>query len=70
MRHAFIAGLLGIRNIAVIVNKMDLMGLREDVFHNVRQQFEPLAQRLEAVNFYFVPVVALDGDDIAVAALA
>src|ERR1700758_2986008 len=29
VRHAFIAGLLGIRNIAVIVNKMDLVDFRE-----------------------------------------
>jgi len=64
VRHAFIAGLLGIRNIAVIVNKMDLVDFRENLFHSIRQQFEPLAQKLEGVNFYFVPVVALDGDNV------
>ena len=40
IRHAFIAWLLGIRNFVVVVNKMDLVGFREDVFEGIRRQFE------------------------------
>jgi len=64
VRHAFIAWLLGIKNVVVAVNKMDLVDMREDVFESIRRQFEPLQSRMDGVNFYFVPVVATDGDNV------
>ena len=64
IRHAFIAWLLGIRNFVVVVNKMDLVGFREDVFEGIRRQFESLQDRLDGAHFYFVPVVATDGDNV------
>jgi bifunctional enzyme CysN/CysC len=64
VRHTFIAWLLGIKNVVVAVNKMDLVGLREDVFESIWRQFEPLQTRMVGVHFYFVPVVAIDGDNI------
>jgi bifunctional enzyme CysN/CysC len=64
IRHTFIAWLLGIRNFVVAVNKMDLVGLREDVFEDIRRQFEPLRTRMADADFYFVPVVATDGDNV------
>lgn len=64
VRHTFIAWLLGITHVVVAVNKMDLVGLREDVFETIGRQFEPLQSRMAGVHFYFVPVVALDGDNV------
>ena len=64
IRHAFIAWLLGIRNFVVVVNKMDLVGFREDVFEGIRRQFESVQDRLDGAHFYFVPVVATDGDNV------
>jgi bifunctional enzyme CysN/CysC len=64
VRHTFIAWLLGIKTVVVAVNKMDLVGLREDVFDSIRRQFEPLQTRMAGVDFYFVPVVATDGDNV------
>src|ERR1700745_624575 len=66
IRHTFITWLLGIKNIVVAVNQMDLGSLREDVSKNIRRQFEPLQTRVAGVNFYFVPVVATDGDNVVV----
>ena len=64
IRHTFIAWLLGIRHIVVAVNKMDLVGMRQDVFESIRKQFEPLQNKIAGVDVYFVPVVALDGDNV------
>jgi sulfate adenylyltransferase large subunit len=64
IRHAFIAWLLGIRNFVVVVNKMDLVSFREDVFEGIRRQFESVQDRLDGAHFYFVPVVATDGDNV------
>jgi len=64
VRHTFIASLLGIKNVLVAVNKMDLVDLRADVFESIRRQFEPLRNKMTDVEFCFVPVVATDGDNV------
>ena len=63
-RHAFIASLLGIRNILAAVNKMDLVDFREDVFLQVERDFRQLAVQLGVTRVQCVPVSALDGDNV------
>src|SRR5208282_1984354 len=60
-RHAHIASLLGIQNVLVAVNKMDLVGYREDVFLSVRKDFLALAEQLRISNVQVVPISALAG---------
>jgi bifunctional enzyme CysN/CysC len=64
IRHTFIASLLGIKHIVVAVNKMDLVGFQKDTFDAICSQFRPMQARLDGIRFYFVPVVAADGDNI------
>jgi len=63
-RHAFIASLLGVPHIALVVNKMDLVGYSEEAFQAIRQEFEAFAARLNIVDLRFVPVSALRGDNV------
>jgi bifunctional enzyme CysN/CysC len=63
-RHAVIAWLLGIRSFAVVVNKMDLVGFREEVFRRIEREFTQFASRLGPAQLHFVPVCALDGDNV------
>jgi sulfate adenylyltransferase large subunit len=63
-RHAFIASLLGIRYVAVAVNKMDLVGFRRDIFDQIRAEFLEFAKHLDIPNLHFIPVSALDGDNV------
>ncbi len=63
-RHAFIASLLGIRNVLAAVNKMDLVDYREDVFADVERDFLQLAQQLGVAHARCVPVSALEGDNV------
>jgi bifunctional enzyme CysN/CysC len=65
-RHAYIASLLGIRRVAVAVNKMDLIDFREEVFESIRREFGRVLDRLGFEQPYFVPVSARDGDNIVV----
>jgi bifunctional enzyme CysN/CysC len=64
VRHLYIAWLLGIRHIVVAINKMDLVGLRREVFESIQSQFESVSNRLAGNILYFVPVVAPDGDNV------
>ena len=64
-RHAYIAALLGIRKLAVAVNKMDLVDFRRDVFERIRDEFGAVAAKLGIEEPFFVPVSARDGDNVA-----
>jgi bifunctional enzyme CysN/CysC/sulfate adenylyltransferase subunit 1 len=63
-RHAFIASLLGIRNVLAAVNKMDLVDYQEEVFLQVAQDFLQLAAQLGITRTQCVPISALEGDNV------
>jgi sulfate adenylyltransferase subunit 1 len=63
-RHSFIASLLGIKHIVVAINKMDLMDFSREVFDNIRFDYQQLADKLNLHNVSFVPVSALNGDNV------
>lgn len=63
-RHSFIASLLGIKHIIVAVNKMDLVDFNEDRFVEIQLQYREFARKLNIPNINFVPISALDGDNI------
>lgn len=65
-RHSFIATLLGIRHLVVAVNKMDLVDYSEAVFEQYKQDYLTFAEQLPSdLNIKFVPLSALDGDNVA-----
>ena len=63
-RHAFIAALLGVPELVVAVNKMDLVGYSRDVYESIRKEFQSLAPRLRGARLSFIPVSALEGDNV------
>jgi bifunctional enzyme CysN/CysC len=63
-RHSFISRLLGIRHLVVCINKMDLVDYSEDVFEQIRTDYEDFAARLEATEINFIPISALKGDNV------
>ena len=63
-RHTYIASLLGIPNILVAVNKMDLVGYSESTFLRLQAEFLSLLERLNFLQVQCVPVSALEGDNI------
>ncbi len=63
-RHAFVASLVGVPHLTVCVNKMDLVDFSENVFEDIREEFEDFAARLELTDIEFIPISALDGDNV------
>ncbi|HYP13779.1 MAG TPA: sulfate adenylyltransferase subunit CysN [Bryobacteraceae bacterium] len=63
-RHAYIASLLGIPYVVVAINKMDLVDFRQEVFDKIRAEFLEFAAGLQIPNLYFIPLSALDGDNV------
>jgi sulfate adenylyltransferase subunit 1 len=63
-RHSFIASLLHIKHIIVCVNKMDLVGFKEEVFNQIVEDYKEFASRLDVPDIRFIPVSALLGDNV------
>jgi sulfate adenylyltransferase subunit 1 len=63
-RHAFIASLLGIRNVLAAVNKMDLAAYSDEIFSAVGRDFLRLAAQLGFAGVQCVPISALEGDNV------
>jgi bifunctional enzyme CysN/CysC len=63
-RHAFLATLLGVPHLVLCVNKMDLVDWSESVFEEIREEFTEFAARLRVRDMTFIPVSALNGDNV------
>jgi sulfate adenylyltransferase large subunit len=48
----------------VAINKMDLMDYSQEVFDNIRRDYSEFARELEIVDIHFVPMSALEGDNV------
>ncbi len=63
-RHAFISSLLQIPHVIVCINKMDLVDYSEDVFEKIKKDFEDFSSKLDIKDIQFIPISALDGDNV------
>ena len=63
-RHTCIASLLRIPHLVVAINKMDLVDWSEERFHEIRDEFEQFLPRLDMKDVKFIPISALDGDNV------
>jgi len=64
-RHSFIADMVGIKNIIVAVNKMDLIDYDENKFKKIIEDYNlSVASHLNFSEITFIPISALNGDNI------
>src|SRR5579863_6649853 len=63
-RHTYIASLLGIPNVLVAINKMDLVDYSEEVFLRLQKDFDALAKQLAVPHVVTIPISALAGDNV------
>lgn len=64
-RHGYLLNLLGIKQIAVLVNKMDLQNYSRERFENLEQEYRKFLQTIGVEPKQFVPIAAKHGDNIA-----
>jgi len=60
-RHGFLISMLGIRQVAILVNKMDLVGYDEAVFEAVRSEYQRFLSNLGVQPLAFIPISAREG---------
>lgn len=63
-RHSRIARLMGIRSVALAINKMDLVNWSEDVYREITEAYRVFASAIGIDHVSAIPVSALEGDNI------
>jgi sulfate adenylyltransferase subunit 1 len=65
-RHFFISNLLRISHVVVAINKMDLVDYSEEVFLNIKNDFDALVAKsdFDEEQITFIPVSALKGENV------
>ena len=63
-RHSMICSALGIKNVVVAINKMDLVAYARDVFDRIHADYVAFANQLEFAEVTAIPMSALKGDNI------
>jgi bifunctional enzyme CysN/CysC len=56
--------MLGIKQIAVVVNKMDLVGYSKEAFEDIRDEYISFLARIGAAPKFFLPVAAFHGENL------
>ena len=64
-RHGYLVHLLGIRQIAVVINKMDLVEYAEEVFERLRRECKTLFGELGVHPQFIIPVAARAGENVS-----
>ena len=64
-RHGYLLDLLGIRQVAVLVNKMDLVGYSQERFHAVEAEYRAWLKQVGLEPRQFIPISAREGDNVA-----
>jgi bifunctional enzyme CysN/CysC len=63
-RHAFLVSLMGIRNVILAINKMDLIDFDRAIFAEIEASFRTFAEPLGLTHVTAIPLSALKGDNI------
>jgi len=63
-RHAFLVNMLGIKQLFVMINKMDIMDYKEKAFKDTKKKVSQLLTSFGYHNVVFIPGSAMEGDNI------
>jgi len=64
-KHGYLLSVLGVKQVTVVVNKMDLVGYRQDVFAGIEKEYREFLSQFKVVPAQVIPVSAKFGENIA-----
>ncbi len=64
-RHGYLLAMLGISQIAVLVNKMDLVDYDRETFEKIRKEYSEFLKEIGVDEAVFIPVSGMEGDNVA-----
>ncbi|NLP64857.1 sulfate adenylyltransferase subunit CysN [Paraburkholderia sacchari] len=63
-RHSYLVSLIGIRQVVLAINKLDMVGYSKEVFDRIVEEYRAFAKQIGIEQFVAIPMSALKGDNI------
>ncbi|OGF49188.1 MAG: adenylyl-sulfate kinase, partial [Candidatus Firestonebacteria bacterium GWA2_43_8] len=63
-RHGYLVSMLGIKQVVVLINKMDLAGYGEETFNRIKKEYSEFLSRINVKSINFIPISAREGDNM------
>ena len=63
-RHSYVVSLLGIRKVALAINKLDMVDYSKAVFDRIEEEYLAFARAIGLVDIVCIPLSALKGDNV------
>ena len=64
-RHAYILSMLGLKQVIVVINKMDIIDYKQERFDQVKKELIEFLEKLNIKPTYIIPISAKQGDNVA-----
>lgn len=66
-RHGYLLSMLGIKNVVVLINKMDLVDYNEETFNSIVEEYGQFLKKIDVEPRYYIPVSGFFGENIVTA---
>jgi bifunctional enzyme CysN/CysC len=63
-RHSYLVSMLGIRDVVLAINKLDMVGFAKEVFDQIEEDYRAFARQIGLRSVVCIPMSALRGDNI------
>jgi bifunctional enzyme CysN/CysC len=63
-RHAFLLSLLGVKQLVVLVNKMDLINHNQSTYEKIKTEYSAFLKSLGLTAVHFIPIAAKHGENV------
>lgn len=63
-RHSFIVSLIGVKNVVLVINKMDLVDYDQKTFDQIDKDYREFSSSLGFNDIVSIPMSALEGDNV------
>ncbi len=64
-RHSYMLSLLGLNQVVVVLNKMDMVDFSEQQFNKVKAEAQKWLKSINIEAMYYIPISAIEGDNVA-----
>ena len=64
IRHGYMLSMLGIKQVVILINKMDLVNYDESVYNKIKEEYTIFLDEIDIIPKTFIPVSGMKGDNI------
>ncbi len=64
-RHSYMLSLLGLKQVVVVINKMDMVDFSQERFQTIKSDLAEFLKSINIAPVFYIPISAIEGDNVA-----